>query len=95
MAPWLIIIILVAFFGLVVLAVFLVRKYSKAFQSDEKPKSVDEVAAEEVDRVLEDVEDEEVAAKMQEYVEAEEAEKAEKEEEELGEDKPVESTPKE
>lgn len=75
---WFIIIALVLIFGVIVIAVILVRKYSKHFKSDEKPKSDREIAEEEVNRILVDVEDEETKKEMEEA--SKEAYKASKEE---------------
>lgn len=63
--PWFIILMLLLIFGAIVLAVIMIKKYAKPFQNDEKPKSEKEIAAEEVKRVVVDV-DEETAAKMDE-----------------------------
>lgn len=49
--PWLIILILLAVFGLIVLAVILIRKYSPHFKNTEKPKTDEEIAKEEVERL--------------------------------------------
>lgn len=57
MAPWLIPVILVAVFGVIVIAVILLKRHVKFFQSDEKPKSDKEIASEELDRLLEPVEE--------------------------------------
>jgi FtsZ-interacting cell division protein ZipA len=56
---------LVAIFGVIVLAVILIKKYGKHFRNDEKPKSDQEIADEEVKRMVVDVDDE-TAAKMNE-----------------------------
>ena len=61
-----IILILVAFFGLIVLGVILVKKFVKPLQID-KPEMTDEEAVqEELDRVLVPVEDEEIKKQMEE-----------------------------
>lgn len=57
MPPVLIGLILVAAFGVLVLLVILLKRHVKIFKSDEKPKSDKEIAAEELDRILEPVED--------------------------------------
>ena len=57
-APILVPIILVAVFGIIVLVVVLVKRKVKFFQNDEKPKSDREIAAEELDRILEPIEEE-------------------------------------
>jgi len=48
---WLFIIIILAVFGFIVVAVILLKKYSPLFKSDEKPKSDEEIAKEEVERL--------------------------------------------
>ena len=60
-------IILVAVFGVIVLAVILIKKNVKFFKSDEKPKSDREIAAEELDRLLQPIEDENAAAQVESY----------------------------
>lgn len=57
MATWLVPVILVAVFGAIVIAVILLKRHVKFFQSDEKPKSDKEIASEELDRLLEPVEE--------------------------------------
>lgn len=64
---WLTPVIIVAVFGVIVLAVILVKKHVKPFQNEEKPKSDKEVAQEELDRILRPVEDDEAKNQMQEY----------------------------
>lgn len=59
---WLIIIILLAIFGSIVVAVILLRKYAKPFKSTEKPKSDKEVAQEEVARLTQELEEGEYEA---------------------------------
>lgn len=49
--PWLIIIILLSVFGLIVLIVILIKKYSPHFRSEDKPKTDEEIAKEEVERL--------------------------------------------
>ena len=49
--------ILVAVFGVIVLAVILLKRHVGIFKSDEKPKTDREIAQEELDRILEPVED--------------------------------------
>lgn len=56
---------LVAIFGVIVLVVILIKKYGKHFRNDEKPKSDQEIAEEEVKRMVVDIDDE-TAAKMDE-----------------------------
>jgi flagellar biosynthesis/type III secretory pathway M-ring protein FliF/YscJ len=88
---WLIPVILVVFFGLIVLAVILIRKYAKPFKSEDKPKSQEEIAQEELDRVLQPVDDEEAAKQMENFDQqnAIKEEKATKESAPKGEDKPI------
>lgn len=50
-------IILLAVFGVIVLIVILIKKKVKIFKSDEQPKSDKEIAAEELDRLLEPVDE--------------------------------------
>ena len=64
---WLTPVIIVAVFGLIVLIVIRVKKHVKTFQSDEKPKSDKEVAAEELDRILEPIEDEKAQQQMRDF----------------------------
>lgn len=49
--PWLLILILLLVFGAIVLAVILVKKYSPQFKNEEKPKTDEEIAKDEVDRL--------------------------------------------
>jgi len=78
-----IILVLLAVFGAIVGGVILIRKYVKPFQSDDKPLSPEETAKEEVNRLLQDVEDETTAEQIQNF-------KAEvREEDKEGEDKPI------
>jgi phosphomevalonate kinase len=55
----------VAIFGAIVSAVILIKKYGKHFKNEEKPKSDKEIADEEVNRMVVDVDDE-TAEKMDE-----------------------------
>ena len=80
-------IILVAVFGVIVIAVILIKRHVSVFKSDEKPKSDREIAAEELDRLLQPIEDEEAAAQVNSY--------SEEEEEKPEEPKPVEEKPEE
>ena len=50
-------IFLVLFFGVIVVVVILLKKHVKIFKNDEKPKSDKEIAAEELDRLLQPVEE--------------------------------------
>lgn len=67
MPSWLIPIIIVGVFGVIVLAVILIKKNIKAFKTEEKPKSDKEIAQEEMNRLLVSVDDPEVEAQMKEY----------------------------
>ena len=87
--PWLIPVIILAFFGAIVFAIIMVKRHTNLFKDDEKPKSEQEVVEEELERVLQPVEDESVAQSMKEYNQ-EELGIEEQEEEVLGEDKPIE-----
>ena len=64
--PALIIIILVAFFGLIVLAVILVKKFVKPLQINKPEINEEEALKEELDRVLVPIEDEEIQKQMDE-----------------------------
>lgn len=55
---WLFLLIILLAFGAIVLAVILLKKYSPHFKSQEKPKSEEEIAKEEVDRLIQPMEDE-------------------------------------
>jgi hypothetical protein len=55
---WLFVLILLAVFGAIVIGVILVKKYAPHFKSQEKPKSDEEIAKEEVARLTEPVEEE-------------------------------------
>ena len=57
MPDYLIPILIVAIFAVIVLIVILLKRHVKIFKSDEKPKSDKEIAAEELDRLLEPVEE--------------------------------------
>lgn len=57
MLPILTPVIIVAVMALVVGLVILIRKKSRFFKDDEKPKSDKEIAKEELDRILEPIED--------------------------------------
>ena len=58
MPPVLIALIIVAIFGVIVLGVILLKKNTKLFRNDEKPKTDKEIAAEELDRILQPIDDE-------------------------------------
>ena len=64
--PFLIIIILVAFFGLIVLGVILVKKYVKPLQINKPEIKEEDAIKEELDRILVPVEDEETKKQMEE-----------------------------
>lgn len=57
-SPIFFILIILAFFGLIVLAVIMVKKYVKPFQNTEEKKTDEEIAQEELNRVLVDFEEE-------------------------------------
>ena len=69
MPGFVIALLIVGVFAVIVIAVILVKKYTKVFKSDEKPKSEKEVAREELDRVLEPIDDE-LVEKVEEEEEA-------------------------
>ncbi|MBQ2069376.1 MAG: hypothetical protein II467_00435 [Bacilli bacterium] len=71
MPSWAIVLIIVGIFGVIVLMVILLKKNVKAFKSEEKPKSEKEIAAEELDRVLQPIEEELVEEKGEEAEESE------------------------
>ena len=64
--PFLIVIILVAFFGLIVLGVILVKKFVKPLQIDKPEIKEEDAIQEELDRVLVPIEDEEIQKQMNE-----------------------------
>ncbi len=64
-------IILVAFFGIIVGIVILLKRKVKFFKSDEKPKSDKEIAKEELDRLLQPIEDEATEEAVASYKEEE------------------------
>ncbi len=49
--------VIIGIFALVVLVVILLKRHTKIFRSDEKPKSDREIAKEELDRVLQPIEE--------------------------------------
>lgn len=75
--PGVILALLVAAFGLIALIAFLIKKFvinpksNGVKEEKEKVKSKEDIAEEELNRVLEDIEDEEVAGKVKEYNEKE------------------------
>ncbi len=64
--PFLIVIILVAFFGLIVLGVILVKRFVKPLQIDKPEIKEEDAIKEELDRVLVPIEDEEIQKQMNE-----------------------------
>ncbi len=56
--PWLIVLILLGVFGLIVLLVILIKKYSPHFKNLDKPKTDEEIAREEVERLTVPMEEE-------------------------------------
>lgn len=88
-ASWLIPIILVAFFGVIVLIVILVKRHTKLFSSHDKPKSQQEIANEELDRILQPVEDKKTAEQMEKFANEDEKKAASGAEAPKGEDKPI------
>lgn len=56
--PWFIIVGLLLIFGVIVLAVILLKKYATPFKNQDKPKSDKEIAHEEVERLIEYVDEE-------------------------------------
>ena len=67
--PFLIVIILVAFFGLIVLGVILVKKFVKPLQINKPEIKEEDAIQEELDRVLVPIEDEEIKKQMDEAAE--------------------------
>mgnify|MGYP004551498663 FL=1 len=57
MPGWAIPLVIVGVFGLIVLAVILIKKHFHVFQSDEKVKSDKEIAQENLDKILEPIDD--------------------------------------
>ena len=64
--PFLIVIILVAFFGLIVLGVIIVKKFVKPLQINKPEIKEEDAIQEELDRVLVPIEDEEIKKQMDE-----------------------------
>lgn len=75
--PGVILALLVAAFGLIALTAFLIKKFvinpksGAAKEEKEKAKTKEDIAEEELNRVLEDIEDEDVAGKVKDYNEKE------------------------
>ena len=63
---WLIIVILVAFFGLIVATVIIVKRFVKPLQIDKPDIKEEDAIQEELDRLLVPVEDEEIKKQMDE-----------------------------
>ena len=74
MPGFVIALLILGVFLVIVVAVMLVKRYTKIFKSDEKPKSEKEVAKEELDRILEPI-DEELVERPSEEEEGEESSK--------------------
>ena len=64
--PFLIVIILVAFFGLIVLGVIIVKRFVKPLQINKPEIKEEDAIQEELDRVLVPIEDEEIKKQMDE-----------------------------
>ena len=64
--PFLIVIILVAFFGLIVLGVIIVKRFVKPLQINKPEIKEEDAIQEELDRVLVPVDDEEIKKQMEE-----------------------------
>lgn len=60
MPYWAILLLILLIFGVIALGVFLVRKFAKPFRNDEKPKSDREIAEEEVQRMTQELDEEEL-----------------------------------
>jgi hypothetical protein len=60
---WAFILIILGVFGVIVVAVILIKKYSPHFKNDDKPKSEEEIAQEEVDRLVVPMDEENVQEK--------------------------------
>ncbi len=58
---------LIAFFGIIALIVFFLRKYLKISNKNEKPKDEAKIADENLSRYLQDVEDDETKKQFDEY----------------------------
>jgi len=65
--PIFIIVGLVAFFGVIVLVVYLLRKYVKAFTNQEKKVDRETAAKQDLDRLLVPVDDEKTKAEMEKF----------------------------
>lgn len=60
MPYWAILLLILLVFGVIALGVFLVRKFAKPFRNDEKLKSDREIAEEEVQRMTQELDEEEL-----------------------------------
>ena len=60
MPYWAILLLILLVFGVIALGVFLARKFAKPFRNDEKPKSDREIAEEEVQRMTQELDEEEL-----------------------------------
>lgn len=74
--PGVILALLVAVVGFIAITAFLIKKYvinpkQKKEKTEEKELTKEEIASEELNRVLEEIEDESVANKVKEYNEKE------------------------
>lgn len=58
---------LLGFFGLIVFAVIMLKRHSRWFKKDDEKPSESQIVKEELNRVLEDVEDESTIKAMAEY----------------------------
>ncbi len=76
--PVILVLILVAAFGVIVIGVILIKKYVPAFKNNDKPKSEKEIAQEEVDRLVVDLEEGMTEKGKESKKEAKEAKKAAK-----------------
>jgi cytochrome c biogenesis protein ResB len=78
--PWFIILMLVLFFGLVVIAIILIKKYVINRNVKKEPIDEDKVRKEELNRVLEPMTDEKSIEQMKNYEEKDKPEGNSKEE---------------
>jgi len=58
---------MLAFFGLIVFGVIMLKRHTKFFKKDDKKPDEQQVVKEELNRVLEEVEDEKTIKAMEEY----------------------------
>lgn len=65
--PIVIILGLIAFFGLIVLVVYLLRKYVQAFKNPDKKVDRETAAQQDLDRILVPVDDEKTKAEMEKF----------------------------